>query len=112
MASLVKKIRVKLRGTQGETLTEVLVAILVSGLAILLLAMAIASAASTNMKSRSAFDAYYSNNNDIVAFNGSSGGDATVKLSMAITESSGDSVPVKYKDVTEGSVVVVAYEAP
>ena len=114
---------------RGETLTEVLAAIVVSGLAILLLAMAISSAASTNMKTRDAFDSYYAGNNAIAAFEGAQGADGasqlksgTVTLKTAdsqagsqtaiaiVDESDKDGIEVEYVQQTQGgNVVVVAY---
>ena len=72
MSQLKSIISAKLRGNRGESITEVLVAIVVSGLAILMLATVIAAAMNVNKTSQRAMNDYYEANNSVV-----SGGVAT-----------------------------------
>lgn len=92
--------RIRSRATRGESITEVLVAIVVAGMAILLLATAIAMAASTNKQARDAMDDYFAANNGIVE-GASANGTGTVALSDKATGepirlSGGSSVAVNY----------------
>lgn len=73
---LVKPLCAKVRSVRGESLTEVLVSILVSGLAILMLGMAISAATDTNLHSKKAMDDYYKANNDIATLSNSEGSSA------------------------------------
>lgn len=106
-----------LNNAQGETLVEVLVSILVSGLAILLMATAIAAATNTVMKTRTAFGTYYENTESIAKL-ASANDNATVTLetvggnAVAISDQSDkDGVKVKYSVTTDGKPVVVYTES-
>lgn len=111
---------------RGESLTEVLVAIVVGALAILLLAGAVNVAANINRESRDAMNAYYQANNALVAEGGdgvvtgkgnvikivdtsdshmtwTSGGDLNVKYAIDDKTSDSPIVSYEYVDETAGS---------
>lgn len=96
--SLAAALRAKLCSRRGESITEVLVAIVVSGLAILMLATVIATAASTNSSSRTVMEDYYAANNQLVEASESNGAAA-----ITLTEQGGSS-PVRLGDGTSVSV--------
>ena len=110
MGKLIGAVRSKMRGTRGETLTEVLAAIVISGLALLVLATVIAAAADVNQRSRKAMDEYYAANNQVVE--GTTGSaEGTVRLSEIKLNNTGDgSVDVVYRISTqEDGTVIVSY---
>ena len=82
MTSWKQTIRTWLRNDRGESITEVLVAIVISGLAILLLATAISAAVNTNNASRRAMNEYYAANNNVVQAQGSTTKDGTVSITL------------------------------
>ena len=86
------------RGQRGETITEVLVAILISGLAILMLAVVMASVSNMSKVSETAMQEYFSDNNDMVAAT-PSGDEGTVSM-----EIDGNSVYLN-ADATDTGVV-------
>lgn len=115
MRPLLNTIYARLRSTRGESLTEVLAAIVVSGLAILMLATVIAAAANTNRQSSEQMDKYYKASNELVA-NVASGLSGTVTLNdidgnTVRLEEAESSVPVEYTVNEEvGQVPIVSYE--
>lgn len=112
--SIRARVRAKLRSRRGESITEVLAATVVGGLAILMLAMAIATASKMVMASNDAMDDYYDNGNVIAE----SAGDAlsgTVTLQsdgkgVALVRDSALDV-VYYESEQTGSVPIVSFEA-
>ena len=111
MTSWKQTIRAWLRNERGESITEVLVAIVISGLAILLLATAISAAVNTNNASRRAMNEYYAANNNVVqggttksgtvsiALNGSTvslGNTANIPITCRIGQQVNDTVIVAY----------------
>ena len=86
-------LRARLGSSRGESLIEVLVAIVVSGLAILMLATVIASATTINKTSREAMNGYYDKSNAI-AETSDSNGSGTVTLG-----SGGDEIPLDKSNV-------------
>ena len=109
MAFLKRLVSAKLRGERGESITEVLVAIVVSGLAILMLGTVIATAVNVNKASQKAIDEYYAANNDVAA--GSATATGTVGLasdSGSITLSGSDDVSVSYRigEQADGTLVI------
>ena len=87
------------RRVRGETLTEVLVAIVVSGLAILMLATVIASATSINESSRKAMNEYYEKSNGIVEASATNG-TGTVTLSVDDGSGTVTAIALDDEDVT------------
>lgn len=73
-----KQVRQKLRSQRGESLGEVLVALLVAALAITILAGAIVTAGRIITQSREAMGEYYASNNELSAHSGTpTGGKVT-----------------------------------
>ncbi len=72
---------------RGETLTEVLASIVISGLAILMLAMVISAASSMIDNSRTAMADYYDQNNQTVEHGGETGSG-----SVTLTDTTGGTV--------------------
>ena len=113
------KVRGK-RGKRGESLTEVLVAVTIGGLALIMLAMAISTASHMAMQSRAFMNDYYEANNAAVASDAESIGAGTVALasssgsesgSVALV-SSGEELNVSYYENSEaGASGVVLYGA-
>ncbi len=61
-----KKLKIKLRSKRGESLTEVLIAVLVSGIALMLLASTIAATKTIVTRSKAATQDYVGGNNQLV----------------------------------------------
>ena len=106
-----KRIMKKLRDHSGETIAETLIALLVSALALVMLAGAIGTAARVVTTSENTMQAYYLANNNL-ATPGDSGtdiGPATIKIDKKIAnEATG--FPVRYaKNPVLGGKPVVAY---
>ena len=64
------RIRLALRNTHGETITEVLVAMVIVGLALLMLAVVIASSSSIVKKDREYMEDYYETGNTLAMYTG------------------------------------------
>lgn len=106
-------IRAKARSERGESITEVLVAIVVSGLAILMLATVIATAVNVNQASRKAMNDYYAANNDVVSGALTTTGTVTLTSDGASVSLAGDSsISVTcYAGEQAGDTPVVSYVA-
>lgn len=105
------------RGTRGESLTEVLVAVTIGGLALIILAMAISVSSHMAMDSRSAMDRYYTANNAAVAGSSESLGTGTVSLtpeggagSVAIVSGSQPANVTYYGNDAVGASGIVMYD--
>lgn len=107
------------RGKRGESLTEVLVAVAVGGLALLMLAMAISVSSHVATGNRNAMGAYYEVNNAIATgAAGTSLGTGTVSLSepggssgLALVRN-GESLQAQYRSYPEGSSsAIIVYES-
>ena len=111
------------RGQRGETLTEVLAAIVIGGLALLMLAMVIATSAHMTMQSRQSMDKYYEYGNQLAAYATQGEGgvaessgtvsivDAESKEPVALADSSSTNIGVKVYTSGTDDQPVVAYEA-
>ena len=97
MKRLILKIRTKLRSPRGETLGEVLVALLVAALAITMLAGAIGVSTRLVQKSKVVMNDYYLSNNDLSGGSGTSSNGSVSFGSTKLVASIKDStrVPVK-----------------
>ena len=105
MSSIAKNALARLANRRGETLTEVLVAILISGLAILLLATTIAASVNMNLNTRNAFNRYYDAGKAIAELSDEIG-EGTVTL-MAVD---GDvSTAASISDSTDKSGIDIKY---
>ena len=62
---MMEKIARKLRGKTGESIGETLIALLISSLALLMLAGAVSSAGTIVQKSKTVFNDYYTKNNAV-----------------------------------------------
>ena len=107
---LLAAFRSKLSAQRGETLAEVLVAILISSLGMLMLASAISSAYSIVRQGRTAVDELYTREAILADLSTGSPGSVSVTRSLSGVKggSETESINVKYKSVA--GCDVVAYE--
>ena len=111
MSKLISALRSKVRSVRGESITEVLVSIVISGLAILMLATVIATAMNVNKSSREAMDRYYEANNNVVSNATTVTGTVTVSPAAggsAIAIASTDSVDVNCRVGEQSEGVIIA----
>ena len=108
------------RSTRGESLTEVLVAVAIGGLALIMLAMAISTASSMAAQSRAFMNDYYEANNAANANDATSIGTGPVTLTSTGEGSAvsvplvntGESLRVTYSENAEaGASGVVIYDS-
>lgn len=109
LAHTVKSLTCGRRGTRGESLSEVLVAIAIGALALLMLAMAISVSARVASSSRDNMNDYYAASNDIaMSASGVSLGSGTVSLAKGASKmalvSNSESMRVKYREYAEGEL--------
>lgn len=81
MKRFMDKCRRRLKNRGGETITEVLVALLISALALTMLAAMVASASRMVDASRDSLDAYYKAENGLAASSGAPSGTGRATLS-------------------------------
>lgn len=93
---LAANVRSLIRGERGETITETLVAVLIGGLALLMLAVVMATSNHIISDSKNAMNDYYGNTNQIALASGSGTKSGTVTLSV-VGDTTGSSIT---KDVT------------
>ena len=80
------RIRLALRNTHGETITEVLVAMVIVGLALLMLAVVIATSSNIVKKDREYMEDYYETGNRLATYSGQGiSGALTVKYASGAT---------------------------
>ncbi|MBP5156060.1 MAG: hypothetical protein J6252_05705 [Clostridia bacterium] len=105
-----KKAAARMKSKRGETIAEVLAALLVSSLAIVTLAVMISSASSLVNKSRDGMKAYVAGENTVVGQNGSgTAGSVTVRGSgseiIRLTDDVETTIRIEYyENGTNGSV--------
>lgn len=117
-----KKLKRKLRSKRGESLTEVLIALLISGIAMMMLASMIATTQRIVTKTKSSTKEYVGGNNKLVekssdALSGSGNvefdlmdGSGVYRLTR-LTDKSKEDVPVQYYvNSALKSVLVASYE--
>ena len=105
------KIRKKLKSRSGESIGETLVALLISALALVMLAAAISAASGIVIRSRTKLDDYYKANETIVIqmTAGGTSGSITIKdESGSIADQSKD--VTYYKNDEFGKKTVIAYK--
>ena len=117
MGNAFNRIRLLARSNSGETITETLVATLIAGLALLMLAVVIASSSGIIGKSRDFMDNYYGLNNNIVEKEATS---TTGSVALATSGATGYTVPLApgkdsvsvtfYYDSSDNLAGIVAYE--
>ena len=112
------RIRLALRNTHGETITEVLVAMVIVGLALLMLAVVIASSSSIVKKDREYMEDYYETGNALATYSGNPKykGKLTVTLSgtpVKLSSESGNTISIEvYADEDESVVSYKKAEEP
>lgn len=118
LAHTLKALLAGKRGKRGESLVEVLTAIVIGGLALIMMGMAISVASHMAIDSRDAMGRYYQANNEAVAGEASTLGTGTVTLtkkgdaaSLALV-SSGETMTVNYYANDKlGSSAIILYNA-
>ena len=95
------------RGTSGETLVEALVAMLVAGMALIMLAMAIGTAQNIIKAGNDKADEYYGETSTLAKHEAESGDGFTVTVTGPGTGpgSETQNVSVSYAEAEDGSVV-------
>ena len=94
MTQLAKRMLKRLSNTRGDTLVEVMVAILISGMAILLLALVIGAGSRMLMNSNQWMDDYIKANNALVE------GKDESSVGVAKANGSADTLKLEMKDST------------
>ena len=107
-----KRICKRLRSRAGETIAEVLIALLISSLALVILAQMITSASNMVQTSERAMKDYYSGNNKLAkqTENGTSA-TATLKMGESGTLNTSTSILYFENDKKLGGIDVIAYKA-
>ena len=101
MKKLKRKLAARLRGNRGETLTEVLVALLIAALALTMLASVIHSSSTMIQNSKKFMNDYYEANDELALQSGS-GETKTLKLVIAVDGSeTSDEVNLKLNTAPE-----------
>ena len=110
MAPLLNTLRAKARSKSGESLVEALVAVLVSGLAMLMLSMAVTSSANIISKGADTARDYYEASNGLVEMSHTT--DGTVKVTdNLVSADSHTEIDVEYsKEDLPGGETGVSYE--
>ena len=112
---MTEKLKIKLNSKSGESITEVLVALLISSLGLLLLAGMITSTNRIVSRSKEATKQYVQQTNALVEQSGTGSGSGSVTFSggglTKLTYNSGDSISVTYyTNDQSGSNAVTAYK--
>lgn len=111
-STVIKAANKKLRSRAGESIAETLVALLISALALVLLAGAITASTRIVRNSRAKLDEYYNKNETVAGMPAGSGTTANVYIKDGDSISSNNiaTVPVRcYENDTFSSDKVVAY---
>ena len=113
MKRFLKKLRGKLRGRRGESIAEVLVAMLVGCLGLMLLASMITATANLVTKSRKSMDDYYTAGNTLSAMTGASEDEIKVEPALLLDEDGDPAATIAVDEVTyekeDSSDKIVAY---
>lgn len=111
MRSSKDSIKNKLRSRAGETITETLVSLLISALALVMLAGVISASSRIVNRSKAALDAYYDACNAMVEMSDASEtGTGSVKITgTGISSAAGISEAVSYVEGTAGNRTVLYY---
>jgi Tfp pilus assembly protein PilV len=116
---MMKKMRSRLRSQKGESIAEVLVAVLVSMVALTMLALMITATTKMVIRSRAKMDEYVMDNNELVekdgaALNGTASfylvkDDSSKKINL--TDTSVQDIPTRYYvNDSLGNVTVISYK--
>ena len=90
MKELRRRVLRKLGGRKGETLAEVLIALLIAALALTMLASTIASSSKIILRSKDKMESYYDKNNEMAEMAESGTLTATIKISGSEVSLKGD----------------------
>ena len=105
-----KSVKKRLKNNSGESITEVLVALLISALALVLLAGMINASSNLITNSKDKISSYVEKENSIVE-QGSGGDSGTVDMGIKLSDNGGSSISVKYYTNTEsGKYTVKSYK--
>lgn len=108
---MLEKLRKKLNSRSGETITETLVALLISALALVMLAAAISSAASVITRSREKLDAYYLENEKVINRVANGTNDITITLKEMNDNITQQTIAAKfYKNEEFTRNLVISYD--
>ena len=103
------RLRRALGNKRGETITEVLVAMVIAGLALLMLATVIATSSHIVTNSREYMEEYYESGNELAVV--SDGGDMTITTSIKLSPAGSTSIAVKaHVDASDEDNPIVSYE--
>ena len=110
-----KRLAEKLKSGAGESISEVLVSLLISALSLMILAGMIGASTRIVRRSRSALDTYYSQTNALAARSGNAVGNGTVTFTddtgRTLHLAGEDSISVTYYAASAGADGdVVAYQ--
>lgn len=108
----IRAVSIKLRGESGETLAETLVSILISSLAMLMLAAAIGSAVNIIKNSRDKMEDFYGDESSMIASTSSSSLDnLDLTLGVALKDKDGEASLTKnvkvYKSTDDSSGIAM-----
>ena len=106
---MIKKFKKKLNNRSGESISETLVALLISALALVMLAGAITSASRVIIKSRDKLDQYYDNIDASLSSAGTGGETATIVGGEGSAVQSKDYEITYYQNDEFGNVPVIIY---
>lgn len=116
---MMKKMRSRLRSQNGESISEVLVAVLVSMVALTMLALMITATTKMVIRSRTKMDEYVKGSNELVEKDGAAlNGTASFYLVkdetpilIRLTDTSEDAIPTRYYvNDSLGNVTVISYK--
>ena len=117
---MMKKMRSRLRSQNGESISEVLVAVLVSMVALTMLALMITATTKMVIRSRTKMDEYVKGSNELVEKDGAAlNGTASFYLvkeddsltALRLTDTSESNIPTRYYvNASLGNVTVISYK--
>ena len=100
----------KLRGRSGESIAETLIALLISALALMMLAGAISTVADIISRSNAQMNEYYAADNNLVTRSSGTGTDPfSIKIEYSSSTYSYQATP--YENATFAGTPVIAYDA-
>ena len=106
-----KQISARLKGTRGETIAEVLIALLISSMGMLMLAGMIFASGRIITKSRESMESYIAAENDLSARDGAESGTISFSISgdvSSLTDNQNNNVTYFKKEV--GNKTIISYK--
>lgn len=111
MKKILNQAKRKIKNENGESLAEVLIAVLVSALGMVLLASMITHSASIITRSKDHFQNYIEKENELVLASKDDGDNGYIKLdNISLTKEDGNKIDVKYYTNTEADKVIYTYK--